>query len=77
MKELFCTLGVTALLTAPALVYCLIDRYLTRRRCRINQAEWDAFSAEMSESQKLEVFNDWCRESKIRHGWRHYYFPRM
>ena len=77
MKELFCTLGVTALLTAPALVYCLIDRCLTLHRLRVNQAEWDAFSSGMSESEKLEAYNNWCRESRIRHGWRHYYFPRV
>ena len=72
MYYLLCTLA-----SLIVVVYFVVDRIITTRRLKINQVEWDAFSAGMSESQKLEVFNDWCRESKIRHGWRHYYFPRM
>ena len=77
MRTLLCALGMLVVSAVFLSIYFLIDRWLTQRRLRINQAEWDAFSAGMDESQKLEVFNDWCRESMIRQGWPHYYFPRM
>ena len=77
MIQIFCAIGMLISAVAFLKIYFEIDRRVTSNRLMINQMEWDAYSKGMDFNQKLEVYNEWCRESKIRHGWPHYYFPRM
>jgi hypothetical protein len=58
-------------------VYFLIDHIITGKRLKINQKAWDEYSANMDFNRKLNEYLPWCREQKIKNGWKFYYFPRM
>lgn len=77
MNYTFCALVMLVGAAVFLGVYFFVDRCLTMHRVKINQAEWDAYSAGMNFDQRFEVYNEWCKESKMRHGWPHYYFPRI
>ena len=57
--------------------YFLIDNIITGKRLKINQKAWDEYSANMDFNRKLNEYLPWCREQKIKNGWKFYYFPRM
>lgn len=58
-------------------VYFLINHIITGKRLKINQKAWDEYSANMDFNRKLNEYLPWCREQKIKNGWKFYYFPRM
>ena len=58
-------------------VYFLIDHIITGKRLKINQKAWDECSSNMDFNRKLNEYLPWCREQKIKNGWKFYYFPRM
>lgn len=58
-------------------VYFLIDHIITGKRLKINQKAWDEYSSNMDFNRKLNEYLPWCREQKIKNGWKFYYFPRM
>lgn len=58
-------------------VYFLIDHIITGKRLKINQKAWDEYSTNMDFDRKLNKYLPWCREQKIKNGWKFYYFPRM
>lgn len=58
-------------------VYFLIDHIITGKRLKINQKAWDECSSNMDLNRKLNEYLPWCREQKIKNGWKFYYFPRM
>ena len=73
-------IAMFAIAGAPFLflgVYFLIDHIITGKRFKINQKAWDEYSANMDFNRKLNEYLPWCREQKIKNGWKFYYFPRM
>lgn len=58
-------------------VYFLIDHIITGQRLKINQKDWDEYSANMDFDRKFDAYLPWCREQKIKNGWHNYYFPRF
>ena len=71
---MFAMAGIAFLLLG---VYFLIDYIITGQRLKINQKAWDEYSANMDFNRKLNEYLPWCREQKIKNGWKFYYFPRM
>ena len=58
-------------------VYFLIDYIITWHRLKINQNDWDEYSANMDFDRKMDAYLPWCTEQKMKNGWDFYYFPRM
>ena len=58
-------------------MWILIDKLITHHRLSISQREWDEYSKGMTLEEKLDVFNDWLEQNKIKHGWNYFYIPRI
>ena len=57
--------------------YLIVDKIITSIRLRDNQKAWNEYSKGMTLSEKLDVYNEWCRRRKIEKHWEFFYFPKM
>ena len=58
-------------------IYLAIDNIITRKKIERNQILWDEYSKYMSEKEKSDVYLDWVKQNKYKHGDKFYYFPKM
>ena len=59
------------------LVFVVLDRYITQTRVKQNQKAWDEYSKGMSFSEKLDSYEQFCEEQKLKNEWDYYYFPKI
>lgn len=57
--------------------YLLIDGYITNKRLKQNQKEWNEYSKDMSVDEMYAVFGNWIKQNQIKHGWKYMYIPSM
>ena len=55
----------------------ITDLCITNKKLKRNQFLWDEFSKNMTKDQKLEIFDKWLDENRIKHGDYFYYIPKM
>lgn len=78
MIQIWTVFGVS---TISAILFILVfvawDRYITQIRLKQNQKAWDEYSKGMSFSEKLDSYEQFCEEQKVKNGWNYYYFPKI
>ena len=78
MVQIWTIFGVS---TISAILFVLVlivwDRYITQTRIKQNQKAWDEYSKGMSFSEKLDIYEQFCEEQKMKNGWKFYYSPKM
>lgn len=72
MITIFVMMAVT---TVYLIIFFAVDGYITRKNLKINQREWDEYSKDMTDRQKLDVINDWLICQQIKHKWKYKYIP--
>lgn len=75
------TLTICGAMIVVALLYILVwsawDRHITQTRLEQNQKAWDEYSKGMTDSEKWDCYELFCREQKVKNHWQFYYFPKM
>ena len=66
---------ITALLIFG--IWSITDRTITIKRLEQNQREWDEFSKDMTDREKLDEYLSFCNSQKAKYGWGYYYLPKM
>ena len=59
------------------IVWKIYDDVITRKRLSQNQKEWDEYCKDMTLNERGDCFIDWCKEQKVKNGWRLLYIPNM
>lgn len=74
-------LTICGAMIVVALLYILVwsawDRHITQTRLEQNQKAWDEYSKGMTDSEKLDCYELFCEEQKVKNHWQFYYFPKM
>lgn len=68
---------ITLSITFMFLIFCLIDKVITNKRLKQNQKEWDEYSKNMTDDEKLREYLPFCFSQKAKYGWGYYYLPKM
>ena len=55
--------------------FYLVDLYLTRKRVSINQKDWDEYSKNMTDQEKMDCFNEFLYSQKAKYNWNYLYIP--
>lgn len=63
--------------TSFMLAFLTVDKVITNKRMKENQASWDEYSKNMTFEEKMGCYLDWCEQRKLEKGWDYYYFPKM
>ena len=74
------TIILATLLLFPAiflLIVLIADLCITNKKLKRNQFLWDEFSRNMTKEQKLDAFDKWLEENRLKHGEYFYYIPKM
>lgn len=59
------------------LIVLIADLCITNKKLKRNQFLWDEFSRNMTKEQKLDAFDKWLEENRLKHGEYFYYIPKM
>lgn len=59
------------------LIFCSIDQVITKKRLEQNQREWDEFSKDMTDRDKLQEYLPFVYSQRAKYGWGYYYLPKM
>lgn len=58
-------------------IWFITDRTITIKRLEQNQREWDEFSKDMTDREKLQEYLPFVYSQRAKYGWGYYYLPRM
>lgn len=58
-------------------ILLIVDHFVDAHNLKISQREWDDYTSQMTLEEKMLIYLDWTLENKIKHGWSHYYYPRL
>ena len=58
-------------------IWLITDRIITVKRLEQNQREWDEFSKDMTDREKLQEYLPFVYSQRAKYGWGYYYLPKM